>query len=189
VGESKEGSASFFEKKEAKKLRTLEERAGLIATILASSQPTYPLYVWLIAGEGVAKAAIVLCAVPLFAAVPWVARRSSLAGRLLLPLVGILNTVLAGWALGSRAGLEALLIPCAALAAVLLRRTERWAMLAVVALAILAWLAMDGFRPGDFTQAAAAGLRRMNAISAIALCGLIGWISPPPPAEPPPPPA
>ena len=164
--------------------------AAFLAVLLASNQPVYPLYVWLIAGEGAGRAAIVLAAVPVFLAVPLVARASGKAARALLPIAGILNTLLASWAMGPEAGLAAFFIPCAALGAVLFRRTERHAMLAIVALSAAAWLVSETFAPGPFSPEAYASLRRMNALSAIALCGLIGWLTPPEPAPAPlPPPA
>jgi hypothetical protein len=161
--------------------------AGLLGLILASNQPTYPLYVWLAAGEGVAKSSVVLAAVPLFLAVPWLARRHGLAARLLLPLVGVANTVVTAGVMGPQAGLEFLLLPCAALGAALFRAGERWAMLAVVLAAAAGWLLIDGLPPGDLSAPAYASLRRMNALSAIAVCGLIGWLSPAAPRLSPPP--
>ena len=162
--------------------------AALLGLILASNQPTYPLYVWLAAGEGVARSCVVLGAIPLFLAVPLIARRYGVAARILLPVAGIANTIVAARVMGPQAGLEYLLIPCAALGAALFRAGERWTMLAIVAAAAAAWLLIDGFPPGDLSASAYASLRRMNAISAIAVCGLLGWLSPPE-SRPLPPPA
>ena len=52
------------------------------------------------------------------------------------------------------------------------------AMLGVVGLAALAWLLADMAAAGIVSAEAAAGLRRLNALSAIALCGLLGWLAP-----------
>jgi hypothetical protein len=152
--------------------------AGLLGLILAGNQPFYPLYVHLITGGGAGPASVVLAGVPLFLAVPWLGRRHKLAARVLLPLAGIGNTLLAARVLGPAAGLDYLLIPCAGLAMVLFRRTERLVMLGVVAAAIAAWLLADMGGPSLFDAAGYAGLRRMNAISALALCGLVGWLVP-----------
>ena len=152
--------------------------AGLLGLILASNQPFYPLYVWLLTGEGAVRASVVLAALPLFAAVPWVARRWSVVGRAMLPVVGIVNTVVTVGVLGAEAGVAVLLVPCAMLAATLFRASERWVMLGIVGLAVAAWWGVDGWTGGYFSADGYAALRRMNAISAIALCGLIGWITP-----------
>ncbi len=157
----------------------LAEAAGMIGLILAANQPFYPLYVWGATGQWSWLACTVLWVMPFFAAVPFVGRRSPLAGRLLLPFAGIANTVLMARLLGPEAGLELFLIPCAALGAALFRGAERVAMLAVLGLAVVAWLLAEGPPLGLFDAAGYAGLRRMNAISAIALCGLVGWLTPP----------
>lgn len=166
----------------------LAATAGTLALIVASSQPTYPLYVWLATGGGARPAAVVLLAVPAFLAVPWLARRASLAGRALLPLAGIANTVAAGWALGREAGLDLLLVACAAIAAGLLRAEERWVLAGIAGAAIAGWFAIEACPGTLFDPAGYAALRRLNAVSAIALCGLFGWLSPRrTPAAPPPP--
>lgn len=165
----------------------LAEAAGMLGLILAANQPFYPLYVWGVTGHWSWTACTVLWVMPVFAAVPLLARRHGLTGRLLLPLAGIANTVVMARLLGPEAGLAPFLIPCAALGAALFRRTERWAMLAVVGLSGAAWLLAEGPPRGMFDPAGYAGLRRMNALSAIALCGLVGWLTPPmsPPSPPP----
>lgn len=165
----------------------LAEAAGMLGLLLAANQPFYPLYVWGVTGQWSWLACTVLWVMPVFAAVPFLARRNALAGRLLLPFAGIANTVLMARLLGPEAGLALFLIPCAALGAALFRASERVAMLAVVGLAALAWLLAEGPPRGMFDAAGYTGLFRMNAISAIALCGLVGWLTPPaaPPSPPP----
>ena len=156
----------------------LATAAGKLGLLLAANQPFYPLYAGWLTGVWTWQSAAVLWVMPVFAAVPLLARRSALAARLLLPVAGIANTVLMARLLGPQAGLDYLLIPCAALGAILFRATERKAMLAVVGLALAAWLLADGPPGVLFDAAGYAALQRMNAISAIALCGLIGWLTP-----------
>lgn len=152
---------------------------NLLALIVASNQPFYPLYVGLIAGGAAAwRSAVVLAAMPFFLAVPMVARRAPVIGRMLLPLTGIANTLVCIHVLGPEAGLDMLLVPCAAIAALLFRARERAAMLCVVGVAVVAWLLADNTALGLFNAEAYAGLRRLNAVSAIALCGLLGWVAP-----------
>jgi len=152
--------------------------ANVLAVALAASQPTYPLYVWLIAGEGSLRAAVVLLAVPFFLAVPLVARRRPYVARVLLVLTATANTVVAARAMGAAAGLDYLVVPCAALGAVFFRAGERRTMLVLVALCLAAWLCADAAPEVGFSAAAYAALRRMNAMSAVAVCGLIAWIRP-----------
>jgi hypothetical protein len=95
-----------------------------IALIIAGNQPTYPLYVYAIAGNKALPALLTWLSAPFFAAVPAVSRRRPLAGRLLLVAVSIGNTALAALALGVGSGVELLYIPCLALAPLLFRRPE-----------------------------------------------------------------
>jgi hypothetical protein len=159
------------------------DAATRMAALLAFNQPFYPLYVWWLAGDAGWRAAIVCVAVPFFLMVPVAARRSSLAARLLLPVTGILNTLLATYAVGGDIGLEYFLVPCAALAAILLRRGERGFMLGVIALAAGCFILAMHAAPSGFAADAAAALRRLNGLSAILLCGLAGWLSPAEPAR------
>jgi hypothetical protein len=155
----------------------LVRAANVIALMLATNQPTYPLYLWLAVGAGWWHAWIVVLAVPFFAAVPFVARRRPLLGRLLLAAASIGNVVASSLALGSQAGIAVLLLPCAALGAMLFRPGERWAMLAIVCASMLAWLGLAD-RPGEvFNAAQYATITRLNALSALALFGFFGFVA------------
>ncbi|MBN8892278.1 MAG: hypothetical protein ABS99_00295 [Acetobacteraceae bacterium SCN 69-10] len=152
----------------------LMRAANVVALMLATNQPTYPLYLWLAVGEGWWHAWIVLPSVPFFAAVPLLGRRRPLLGRLLLAAVSIANVVASSLALGSQAGLSVLLLPCAALGAMLFRARERWAMLGIVGASMVAWLALAD-RPGSlFEPAQYAAIARLNALSGLALVGFLG---------------
>lgn len=66
---------------------------NVVALVVALNGPFYPLYIiGLIGWAGVSTFATMLSS-PLFFAVPWLSRRSSLAGRVALPLIGTINTV------------------------------------------------------------------------------------------------
>ena len=60
---------------------------------------------------------------------PAITRLSSLAGRALLPLTGIVNTLASAQALGAASGVQLFLCPCAMIAAMSLRQHERGVML------------------------------------------------------------
>lgn len=155
----------------------LMRAANVVALMLACNQPSYPLYLWLAVGGAWWHAWIVVVSVPFFAAVPWVGRRRPLLGRLLLVTVGIGNVVVSSLTLGSQAGLSVLLLPCAGLGAMLFRAGERLAMLGIVAVSMLAWLALAD-RPGSLFDAAQyATITRLNALSALALFGCLGFVA------------
>lgn len=154
----------------------LVRAANVTALMLAGNQPIYPLYLWLLVGGAWWQAWVVMLAVPFFAAVPLVARRRPLLGRLLLAATGIANVIAASLALGAQAGVAVLLLPCAALGAMLFRAGERWAMLGIVGASMLSWLVLAD-RPGTvFDAAQYAAIARLNALSALALFGFLGFV-------------
>ena len=126
----------------------LAATANLVAVVIAWNTPFYPLYVWWAAGpSGMPWALLSLCSLPFFLAVPVIARRSSLAARVALPLVGTANTVFCTWLLGEAAGEQLFLLPCAALGAMLFRPAERAPMLILSVLPLVAFLALQGRYP------------------------------------------
>lgn len=145
--------------------------ANYISLLVASNQPFYPIYVWWLVGD-VGPALYTFLSTPFFLAVPALARRSAIAGRALLPLAGIGNTLLCAKLFGVQSAVEVFLIPCAVLAALLFRPTERMVGLPIVGLAFLSFLVLHG-RYGIPVVAYGAleyeALMRLNAVSASAL--------------------
>ena len=152
------------------------QAGNVLAFVIGTNQPFYPIYLWFIVGSGAWRALPLLLSMPFLLAVPLLARRSSLAARLLLLVAGIGNIVVAIAMIGSRAGLAALFLPSAAIAAALFRSRERLAMLAMVGLAGAGWLFTNGMGPDVFTDLQYATLQRLNAMSAIGLCGFTGIV-------------
>jgi hypothetical protein len=111
------------------------ETANFIAILVGWNGPLYPLYMLGLIGQHVAYTALLtLFATPLFLALPWVSRRSSLAGRFGLVLVGTLNTLWCMKVMGPDSGVGLFLLPCIALAALLFRQNEQRAMLVTAVL-------------------------------------------------------
>lgn len=151
--------------------------AATVALVVVGNQPFYPLFLHAIAGLAAWPVWLTLLSTPFFLAVPAVARRSSLAGRLLLPVVGVANTLIAIKAVGRDSGLELFLVPCALLAAALVRPQERLLSLPVLALPFVAyvWL-VDRLGPSLVTFPAdqQASMLVVNAVSVGSLVTLIG---------------
>jgi hypothetical protein len=115
--------------------------ANTLALVLAYNGPCYPLYLYWLIGPAFWPSLISLWAVPLYALVPMLSRRNSLAGRVVLMAVSTLNTVSYVLLFGARAELQLFLLPCIALG-LLFSHAERrlaWA-LAAVPLALFVWL-------------------------------------------------
>ncbi|MCR6497639.1 hypothetical protein MUO32_01215 [Shinella sp. CPCC 101442] len=153
--------------------------ANIISLLVASNQPFYPLYLLWFVGSDIKPAWFTFFSTPFFLAVPAVARWNTLAGRALLPLAGIGNTVLSAWLFGTPSAVEIFLIPCGVIALLLFRPTERLVGLSLAGLAFGAFLLLHGvygqpLAHYDATEYAA--LARLNIMSASALTAFVALL-------------
>jgi hypothetical protein len=150
---------------------------NLIAVVVAWNQPFYPLYLYFLVGKDIGVSFFTFLSTPFFIAVPAVARRHSLAGRALLPLTGMANTVMCAKLFGEASGVELFLAPCIMIAAMLFRRSERLVMLALVASGLLAYVGLHG-RYGApyhlYSGEQYARLFSLNALSVGTLTAFVG---------------
>jgi len=152
---------------------------NLIALVVASNQPFYPLYVYWAVSEHISPTFFTFLSTPFFLAVPAVARRSPKLGRALLPLAGMANTILSASVFGRASGVEIFLIPCALIAAAFFRSSERLLALALVGLALLIYLGLGEFTGAPlhlYSPAEYQAFVRLNAMSAGTLTVFIGLI-------------
>ena len=150
-----------------------------IAIVVAWNQPFYPLYIYWLVGGDIGVPFLVLLSTPLYLAVPVIARCDSLAGRALLPLAGIANTMLGAKLFGEASGVELFLVPCAMAAAMLFRRSDRLVMLPLVGLTLLVYLGLHGHYGVPvhvYTAAEYARFLALNAVSVGTLTAFIGIV-------------
>jgi len=150
--------------------------ANAVSLLVASNQPFYPLYLFWLVSRDITPAWFTFLSTPFFLAVPAVARWNGIAGRALLPLAGIGNTMLSAWLFGTASAVEIFLVPCGVLALLLFRPKERLARLLLTALAFGAFLLLhDAYGPPMTMYDAAeyAALARLNIISASALTAFV----------------
>lgn len=143
---------------------------------MASNQPFYPLYLFWLVSRDITPAWFTFLSTPFFLAVPAVARWNGIAGRALLPLAGIGNTMLSAWLFGTASAVEIFLVPCGVLALLLFRPKERLAGLLLTALAFGAFLLLHdayGTPMTMYDAAEYAALARLNIISASALTAFV----------------
>ena len=125
----------------------LAAAANTIALVVVSNQPFYPLYVWWLVSDTIWPTLLTFLSTPLFALVPAASRRHPLAGKALLVVAGIANTILSTWAFGKASAVEIFLLPCALIAALLFRPSERAVGFALIGAAGLAWFWLGGLYP------------------------------------------
>ena len=147
-----------------------------IALLVASSQPTYPLYLWWLVGGPWWLACWTFLSTPVFCLVPWAARRNPLAGPALLVLAGFGNGLIAAKALGAGSGVELFLVPEALIAVLALGRSP-WLVRALVAGAVVTfWLGRNlGPALGQFSAAQTDAMWHVNAGSAGVLTLVVLW--------------
>lgn len=153
--------------------------ANVIALLVASNQPFYPLYLFWLVSDDITAAWFTFLSTPFFLAVPAVSRRNGAAGRALLPLAGIGNTVLSAWLFGTASAVEIFLIPCGVIALLLFRPCERLAALAIAALAFGVFLLLhDGYGPplAVYDAVEYAALARLNLLSASTLTAFVALL-------------
>jgi len=105
-----------------------DERAAVsnrLALIIASNQPFYPLYVYLVSPALFTESLFTLFTTPLFLAIPAWTRRHPRSGRALVSLVGAGNTLICVAAYGPQSGVELFFMACAVMAALPFRADER----------------------------------------------------------------
>ena len=155
----------------------LAKVAGTVAMVVASNQPFYPLYLYAIVGHLAWPAWFTLLSTPFFLAVPAIAKRHSLAGRAMLPITGVANTVLCIKLIGLKTAVELFLFPCILLAAILFRPTERVITAPVLALPFATYWFLDS-RVGApiqvFDADSYGSIIAMHAVSVASLTALIG---------------
>ena len=155
----------------------LTNAAGKIALVVACNQPFYPLYLHAILGAAAWPAWLTLLSTPFFLAVPGLARRRAIAGRAMLPIAGVANTMLCVKLFGTASAVELFLLPCVLLGAILFRPHERLAMIPVLALPFIVYLAVDwnlGAAMQVLNNNEYKALVAVNAMSVAALIALIG---------------
>ncbi|TAM98303.1 MAG: hypothetical protein EPN45_17845 [Rhizobiaceae bacterium] len=153
---------------------------NLIALVVASNQPFYPFYVHWAVSDHIWPTFFIFLSTPFFLAVPAVARRSPTAGRALLPLAGIANTVLSTKVFGQASGVEIFLIPCALIAAIFFRPSERSIAFVLIGLAMVVYLGLGGAYGSlvHFYSASEYGaFFRLNAMSAGTLTVFVGLVA------------
>ncbi|WP_428489224.1 hypothetical protein [Rhodopila sp.] len=158
----------------------LVETGNWVALTIGSHLPFWPLYVWWSAGrEAWPSALLTITLAPVFLLIPWLSRRSGLAARVATPVAGVGNTVFTIWVLGPSSGSALFFAPCAALAALLFRRSERWLMLALTTLPLIAWYLLMFFPPTPvhrYSASSSARLVELNTISIVVLISFFGWL-------------
>lgn len=158
----------------------LAETNNWVALAIGSHLPLWPFYILFTTGRQAWPTALMTAALaPFLLAVPILCRHSSLLGRIAMPMLGVAKTVFTVWVLGVNSGTEVFLFPCAALAALSFRKSERWLMVVVATLPLAVWCLLQQHPPVPmhrYDPAAADRLFELNVFSIAVIVLLLGWL-------------
>ena len=145
---------------------------NVLALMVASNQPFYPFYVRFVAGDDHGVSFLTLLSTPLFLALPMMARWRPTLALAGIPVLGLVNGMLAMKALGTVAGIDLFVIPCLLVALLVLHRDSWKVVVPAAACAVLAFWAQyfwQGSPLHAFTGQALHSLYRLNAFSVAGL--------------------
>lgn len=148
-----------------------------VAWVIILNKPFYPLYVWYLVDAGAAVASLVsLLSMPFFLLIPLLAKKSNLAARVALPLVGTLDTLFETAIFGDQSGTEFFFAACIMLASISFRADEkRWQYVTAI-LVFIAFFCSRTFLGAGLQSWSAddlATLVNLNAFSAASLMTFI----------------
>ena len=102
-----------------------------VAWVIVLNKPFYPLSIWWLVGNGVQASLISVLSMPFFLAIVFLAKRSPLAARIALPVVGTIDTLFETKLFGTGSGTELFFAACIMLAALSFHAHEKlwqWAV-------------------------------------------------------------
>ncbi len=158
-------------------LDALTAASVTVAWVIALNKPFYPLYVWYLAGDGVAVSALTVIAAPFFAALALTARRNPFLTRLGVPLLGIIDTVAAGKFLGQSAGTELFLAPCMLLIALFFRAEEKWWQRGMACLCFLAFFVFHGRMGAPLYAWSPEAIQSLFTLNAFSVASLMAFVT------------
>lgn len=160
-----------------KQLDPITQATVTIAWVIVLNKPFYPVYVWYLVGNGVAASLGTLLAAPLFLAIPFLARRSSLAARIALPLVGTFDTLFETKLFGSASGTELFFAACIMLVALSFRAEEKWWQRGMAVLVFAVFVFSRNFIGAPLHVWTAPELATLFKMNAFAVASLLAFIA------------
>ncbi|NTJ43082.1 hypothetical protein G6L28_10805 [Agrobacterium larrymoorei] len=147
-----------------------------IAWIIVLNKPFYPLTIWWIVGNGVEASWLSALSAPFFLTIPFIAKRSPLAARIVLPFIGTVDTVFETKLFGTASGTELFFAACIMLVATSFRAGEKLWQMGMTCLVFAGFLATR-YMVGDalhvWNDADLAKLLSLNAFAVACLTAFI----------------
>jgi len=158
-------------------LDPLTQATVTFAWVIFLNKPFYPLYVWYLVGNGVVTSLASLISAPFFIAIPFIARRSPLAARTALPLVGTFDTLFETKLFGQSSGTELFFAACIMLAALSFRAEEKWWQRVMAALGFAVFVFSRSYIGPPLHVWTAGDLAVLFNLNAFAVASLMAFIA------------
>jgi hypothetical protein len=158
-------------------LDPLTQATVAVAWVIFANKPFYPLYVWYLVGSGMTASLLTLASAPFFLAIPFIARRSPIIARIMLPAIGTLDTMFETKLFGAASGTELFLAACVMLAALSFRPEEQWSQRALVTLVFGAFLITRNFTGAPLHGWSERELSILFNLNAYAVASLLAFVA------------
>ncbi len=158
-------------------LDPLTRATSTIAWVIFANKPFYPIYVWYLIGTGVRECLLTLISAPFFLAIPFVARRSPLVARIMLPTIGTLDTLFETKLFGTASGTELFFSACVMLAALSFKAEEKWWQRGMVAFSFGAFLLSRNWIVAPLYGWSEVELSVLFKLNAYAVASLLAFIA------------
>jgi hypothetical protein len=153
------------------------EATVTIAWVIFLNKPFYPVYVWYLVGNGVVASLGTLLSAPLFLAIPFLAKRSSLAARIALPMIGTLDTLFETKLFGPASGTELYFAACIMLVALSFREEEKWQQRGMAILVFVVFIVSRNLIGAPLNVWSASELETLFNLNAFAVASLLAFIA------------
>ncbi|MBY4593420.1 MULTISPECIES: hypothetical protein [Rhizobium] len=159
------------------RLDPLTEATVTVAWVIIANKPFYPVYVWYLVGDGVYASLWTLAAAPLLLTIPFLAKRSPLAARIALPLIGTLDTLFETKLFGQNSGTELFFAACTMLAAMSFRAEETWWQRGMAAFVFVVFVASRSFVGAPLHVWSESDLATLLNLNAFAVASLTTFVA------------
>lgn len=160
------------------KLSAQASASARTAWLIVINKPVYPIYVWYFTGSGFWPASLTALSMPLYVALAFFLKREVTSARLILPILGLCDTILAAKLFGVASGAELFIFPSLMLATLAPESGEEWPsrlLVATIFLVASSAHGLYGYPLHVWDADALDRLREVNIFSAASLCAFLGW--------------
>ncbi|SON56922.1 hypothetical protein HDIA_3381 [Hartmannibacter diazotrophicus] len=157
----------------------LQRASHRLSLAIAANKPFYPFYFVFMVGDDAWASLWTMLSMPIFLTIPLLGRRWPTLARVLVPLIGMVDTIFITKLFGEASGTELFLAPCVMIAALSFRHRERHWAVGLAGFAFVAFAVLHGRFGEPLAELDPQALHRLfelNAYSVASLLFLVTWL-------------